>query len=422
MGLGQTPDSTEQTQADRVRALEQKVEQLEKQTAQQAKSATVSADSSGFGIRSSNGDFLLKIGGDLQVDNRSYLGTATTILPDTILLRRLRPTVSGTVYRFVDFYIRPDFGQGNVVVADAYFQLNYVPRAALRIGKFKPPVGLERLQGADDTNFVERSFPTLLVPSRDIGFQLAGDVVKQRVAYAIGGFNGVPDNSLADVAVNDHRDFAARLFLTPFLPAKKNLLRGLGVGVGGSSGSVNNLALPSYKSFGQNSFVSFASGVTSAGHRNRLAPQAYYYAGPFGLLAEYGLTEEGFQKGTVRRDIAFRAWQVAASYILTGENKGFTYPTPRRHFDPRERSWGAFEVAARIGDFNAEQGLYNYGFAAPTNSARRAHEWVAGVNWYLDPVLRISLDYGRTNFLGGSATGNRPSEKALLARFLITLR
>ena len=50
---------------------------------------------------------------------------------------------------------------------EAYMQLNYFSRANLRVGKFKPPVGLERLQSDDDTSFIERGLPTLLVPSRD---------------------------------------------------------------------------------------------------------------------------------------------------------------------------------------------------------------------------------------------------------------
>ena len=115
-------------------------------------------------------------------------------------------------------------------------------------------------------------------------------------------FNGVPDNSLSDTAPSTHRDYAARIFLTPFAPDNESPLRGLGFGIGASSGSVDGQALPSYKTFGQNSFLPFAAGVTEAGHRTRLAPQAYYYAGPFGLYTEYGLTEEGLQKNNVRHE------------------------------------------------------------------------------------------------------------------------
>jgi phosphate-selective porin OprO/OprP len=275
------------------------------------------------------------------------------------------------------------------------------------------------LQSDDDTNFIERGLPTLLVPSRDIGYQVSGDIVRNRVNYSVGVFNGVPDNSLSDSSASDHRDYAARLFLTPFQPDTHNPLRNLGIGIGASSGNDDSIALPSYKTFGQNTFFTFASGVTSAGHRTRLAPQAYYYLGPFGLLAEYTLTEEGFQKGTARHDIAFRAWQVQTSYLLTGERKGFGTLTPRRAFDPSNHGWGAIELAVRVGDFSAENGIYNYGFALPSATARRAHEWVGGINWYLNRMLRISLDYGNTNFEGGAAHGNRASEKALLERFQV---
>src|SRR6185503_11560504 len=280
------------------------------------------------------GNYLLKLGADVQIDNRSPLGDQGVSLSDSILLRRVRPTFSGTVYKYVDYYIRPDFGQGTTVIYDAWAELRYFNRFKLRVGKFKPPVGLERLQSDDDTSFSERGLPTLLVPSRDIGFQFSGDLVKGRANYAIGVFNGVPDNSLSDTAASVHRDYAARVFLTPFATDNESPLRGLGFGIGATSGNVDGEALPSYKSFGQNSFLPFTAGVTETGHRTRLAPQLYYYAGPFGLLTEYGLTEEGLQKGNFRTDVAFRAWQAQGSYILTGERKGFTTLTPKHGFDP----------------------------------------------------------------------------------------
>lgn len=425
-------------------ALKQKLDDLEQQLkvdeekkpaadqpiAEKAKTApSVSAGAKGFVIQSGQSesgeggsDFLLRVGADIQTDVRTFYGKSNASLLDQILLRRVRPTFSGTVFKYIDFFIRPDFGQGQVIIYDVYAQLNYIPWANVRVGKFKPPVGLERLQSDDDTNFIERGFPTLLVPSRDIGYQVSGDVVKNRVNYSVGVFNGVADNGLSDASVSDHRDYAARLFLTPFQP-DANLLSGLGVGVGSSFGNDDNIPLPSYKTFGQNTFFNFASGVTSMGHRDRLAPQAYYYLGPFGLLSEYTLAEEGFQKGTgataLRRDIAFRAWQVQLSYLLTGEKKGFGTLVPRRALNLRDGGWGAFEIAVRTGEFSAEKGIYNYGFALPSASPREAREWVAAFNWYLNRMFRISLDYGYTNFENGAANGNRSPERALLERFQI---
>ena len=182
----QAPDSAT-SEADQIKALEQKVEELDQaikvadrkaeikaeDDAQKEKNgAHVTADGNGFSFRSNDVDFIFRVGADLQVDNRAFFGPALTTLPDTILLRRARPVFSATVYKYFDFFLRPDFGQGSTVIYDAYIGINYFKRFKLRAGKFKSPVGLERLQEDDNTTFVERGLPTLLVPSRDIGFQL----------------------------------------------------------------------------------------------------------------------------------------------------------------------------------------------------------------------------------------------------------
>jgi len=437
MSAARAQTADQQSADQKIQQLEQKVDALDQQIkiderkkeleAEDAASkaqnaATATADTSGFTIKSNDGNFLLKIGADLQVDNRAFLGQGAGAGTDGILLRRVRPTISGTVYKYVDYFFRPDFGQGTTIIYDAYIELKYFSKAKVRVGKFKPPVGLERLQSDDDTSFVERGLPTLLVPSRDIGYQISGDLLPNQLNYAVGVFNGVPDNGLSDAAVSGHRDYDARLFLTPFNGTSVKALSGLGFGSGVDGGGVDGEPLPSYKTFGQTTFFTFASGVTEAGHRTRLTPQGYYYAGPFGILSEYTLTEEGLKKGLVQRDVAYRAWQVAVSCILTGEKKSFLSPTPKKSFDPLHGGWGAVELAARTGEFSAEHGVFNYGFASTLTSPRTAREWVGGVNWFLNRLVRVSLDYGLTNFGGGAAAslgGNRAPERALIGRFQI---
>jgi phosphate-selective porin OprO and OprP len=430
----QTAPVTVWAQDQKVGELEKRVEELDQQfrvaerlrelKAEEADSKakttpTVNADQGGFTIRSGDGDYSLRVGADIQVDSRSFFGAGAASSTDGFLVRRLRPTISGTLYKYIDYLIRPDFGGGSTVINDAYAELKYFRRAKLRVGKFKPPVGLERLQQDDDTSFVERGLPTLLVPSRDIGYQLSGDLVTKRVAYAVGVFNGVPDNGLGDTAASGQRDFAGRLWLTPFAPSAANPLAGLGFGAGISGGNADGIALAGYRSFGQASFLPFATGVTQAGHRTRIAPQATYYYGPFGLLAEYTFAGESFKKGAAERAITLRAWQVAASYVLTGEKKSQASPVPRKVFDPSKKTWGAVELALRVGDFSAGRALYDYGLADATKAARRAHEWVGGVNWYLNKLLRISVDYGKTNFAGGATGGNRVSERVVIGRLQV---
>ena len=428
-------DPPAETPEQRIEQLEREIEQIKQdvkaQQDGQSNAASTTADTTGFTIRSKDGNFILHIGADLQVDNHTFFGAGASEDTDNIVLRRVRPTLYGTVYKYVDFFFRPDFGLGTTAIYDGYIQLNYFPWAQVRAGKFKPPVGLERLQSDDDTNFVERGLPTLLVPQRDIGYQIGADLFHRRVSYQLGVFNGVPDSSIGvDTAASNHRDYTARLFLTPFAPNTETPLNGLGFGFAASGGGTDGEALPVYKTFGQQMFFTFNAGVVAAGHRTRLAPQGYYYLGPLGLLSEYGLNEEGFQKGSVRREIAFRAYQAQVTYILTGEKKSFASPTPKHSFDPLHRKsgggWGAIELAVRLSDFEAEKGIYDYGLVSNTASPRHLHEYVGGVNWYLNRLVRITGDYGHTSFGGGAPNGggaanggNRPSEKAFTLRFQI---
>src|SRR5262249_24086794 len=105
----------------------------------------VSAGAQGFVLKSPG--FTIKLGGHLQAHYRVYVGDEQK---NNFLLRRARPILSGTVIELVDFQLMPDFGQGTTVLFDAYLDAHPFPWLRLRTGKFKPPIGLERLQSDAD--------------------------------------------------------------------------------------------------------------------------------------------------------------------------------------------------------------------------------------------------------------------------------
>jgi phosphate-selective porin OprO/OprP len=89
----------------------------------------------------------------------------------TLVLRRVRPIIEAASGPF-SFRIMSDFGEGRTVLQDAHVDVAFSKSVGLRAGKFKPPVGYERLLSATTIRFVERAFPTALVPNRDLGVQL----------------------------------------------------------------------------------------------------------------------------------------------------------------------------------------------------------------------------------------------------------
>jgi len=154
------------------------------------------------------------------------------------------------------------------------------------------PFGLERLQSATDLVFVERGLPANLVPNRDMGIQLSGDLAKNRLNYAIGVFNGTPDGGRVDAACHDAKDIVARLFAAPLQPFPAgHPLRGLGVGLAASRGKQHG-ALPAFKTAGQSTFFSYAANASASGFRTRLSPQLHYYYGAVGLIAEFVRSEQ----------------------------------------------------------------------------------------------------------------------------------
>ena len=121
-------------------------------------------------------------------------------------------------------------------IFDAYGNYRYEPWAQLRAGKFKTPEGLEQLQEDVNTSFNERSLVTDLVPNRDVGVQLWGDINGGVLSYAAGIFNGVGDaQNSGNAAVENEVEFAGRLFAQPFKNSDFTALQGLGFGVAGTS-------------------------------------------------------------------------------------------------------------------------------------------------------------------------------------------
>lgn len=374
----------------------------------------VAAGKDGFILKSADGAFQLKIRGYVQLDGRFYSGDDERPANDTFLLRRARPNIEGTLFKIFDFRLMPDFAQGQTVLFDGYLEGRFSPAFKVRAGKFKPPVGLERLQSATDTFFAERALPTALVPNRDVGIQVSGDLAGGGVNYAAGYFNGVPDGvNGGDVDVEDDKDLAARLFFT-----RKGLGLGIGASKGSTAGTATAAGLPGYRTPGQQTFFSYGTGVFADGDRTRLSPQGYLYVGQLGLLAEYVQSSQEVRRGTEAEELENEAWQVAASWVIAGGEPSFRGVNPKAVFDPAAHTWGAFELVARISSLDVDDEAFPL-FANPASAASAADSIGLGLNWYLNRNLKVMLDYERTGFDGGAAGGDREDESVLFSRFQI---
>jgi phosphate-selective porin OprO/OprP len=379
----------------------------------QATLPKVRAGADGFWLDSPNDAYKLHLTGYVQAVDRFYSGQEPAGTPSTFVMRRVRPTFEGSLASYYDFRIMPDFGGGAATLYDAWGNIHYWDQLQLKIGKFKEPVGIERLQEDKWLFLLERGLPSDLMADRDIGAQLFGVLFDNRVEWQAGVFNGVPDNTATvDTDGNSGKDFAARLFIHPFHHTQVTLLDGLGAGIAGTYGDERGTTIDSFKSTFQNVFFTYGSTVFASGSRYRFSPQMNYYYGPIGFFSE--LVQTGQALGAT---FAHKT----GSYVLTGENATYNGVTPREDFTPFAGSgWGAWELAARIGELAADRQAYALGFVDPTKSARTDLEWAVGVNWYLNRNVKFVLNYDLNSFTGGAPAGhNRHAESGIDSLFQV---
>ncbi|MDB5969217.1 MAG: porin [Hydrocarboniphaga sp.] len=469
----------------RIKVLERQLEIQQEDAAAKAKDApVVTASDKGFSFKSPKGDYEFKFKGLVQSDFRYYLGDGPSgVAPaatnprfnDTVLLRRVEPTFELTVGQIGFVRIQPQFNGSTPATSDVYGEVRLLPAFYVRAGKFKEPVVLENLQSTSNIEFIERSLVNEIGPNRDLGLQIGGEFLGGTTSYAFGYFNGAADGRDADSTttntgsndVDNRKELAARLFTEPFKNSP-GLFQGLGFGVGGSFGpkveapsasdsTTQQNFLPRYRSPGQNTVFQYRSataasttcklntgatgactsangvvtvtsagsnGVYADGDETRISPQAYWYYNSFGLLGEYIISSTEVSIDPSSAKLKNKAWEVYASYLLTGEDATYRGVKVRNAFKLGQPGWGAFEIAARYAELEIDSDAFPI-YANPVSAISKEKSYTVGVNWYLNNNVRWEINYSSTKFDGGgggtaTAPLDRQDEKALFGRFQLS--
>ena len=367
----------------------------------------------GFVIQSADGSHRLQLGAVFQADGRFSLDDPPPFI-DTFAIRKARPVFSGRISRLFDFRLMPEFAGGSAQLLDAYFDIRLATAFRIRSGKDKTPIGYELLLGDPTLIFPERSVVSLLVPNRDVGFQVQGERPDGRIRYSGGVFNGQPadgSSSTTDSDTNDGKDLAGRIVVLPFAFAKglPPVLARLGFHLGASTGNQSG-ALATYRTATGDAFFTYA-GTTADGRRNRVTPALLLYTGRFGAFAEYARSSQRVLHAGANTTVANDAWQVTASYVLTGESTSERGVRPRTPFDPAKRQWGAVLIAARYGELRFDDENFTAALAA-AGSVRCARQATVGVDWFLSDYIKLYGTFERVAFDEGS----RDAEHSIIFR------
>lgn len=407
---------------DRVQQLDQKVrilereKEIDKEAAEaKAKETPVVSLKDGFSVKTPDNKFQLKLGGYVLYDagllsQDPSLRRALGEERDATGFRSTRLRVSGSFYDTVDYQLETDFiGKSSnafnaPVFADTYVQVHGIPALGgntgrLRAGHFREPFSMEELTSSPFDTFLEDSLANVFVPSRNVGVQwseaLLGEKGQERLTYAVGVFKTT--NSFA-FGNNDGYSVTGRITGLPWYEYNGEHLLHLALAYSHREpqGAVLNWNARPETRLSQ--FRYAAADATNTGFRLRdarveaadlLDLEAAFVYGPFSFQSEYMLaqTDTRYDGGHT-----FSGWYAQAGYFLTGEYRPyrtgdglFDRVKPNHNFGfGSDGGWGAWELALRYSSVDLQDGLIRGG----TQDAI-----TAGVNWFLNPNARLTLNY-----------------------------
>ena len=412
----------------RVKVLERQLEnQADDASAAKKSTAVVTADTNGFGIYSADKAWGLKLGGLVQIDDRTFIDDYNPLpsaaygkvggkstLPanggyqaDSILPRRVRLSETLSLGQYAGAFLQEEFipSSSNPAVVDAYGELKPLKWATLRVGLQKTPLSLERWRSDPARDFVEFSYLAGLVTDRDTGAWLELKDADQIAYFGAGVFDGSNDTGSTEVVAdnNKDKDAVAKLFFQPFRATGLVTLRDIGVGVAGSAGDHSGSALPTDKSLGQGQTIfslSNTAAVKGDGGDYRLVPQAYAYYGSLSFLGEYLREGGAYVFNGQEYYLTNESWDAQLGWWLTGEDASFSAVK----LNPNSsHSWGALQLAGRYSGINFDPGYAANGVVDNSKNTvvSAVRSWDVALNYVPTNNVKVLVDYAESYFTDG---------------------
>ena len=351
----------------------------------------ISTTGGGIKIKSNNGNSFA-IGGRIMYDYDSYDGLWSEVNHDQddssseSEFRRTRVTLKGTSGKHWGYKFTVDIDEGEAEMDTAVISYKGMGFGTAKVGRFKAPFGLEELTSSKWISTIERS------PTPELGF-LAGKPSFQfalhghskpvfwqaalidednedddgsdaySIAGRVGGHFSVGEDSFMHLAGS----FASRDFGDD---GQKRFRTRLGVHTIGSRPIDHKIAVDDADQYGLEAAAVF---------------------GPFSLQGEYRNVdfdgreaEEGADyKGL--GDVEAEGFYLQASYIVTGETRGYKGKSGKFDKVKPKGPNGAVELVAKY-----EDGELDIDDVAEKNEFEL---FTVGVNWYATKNVKLMLNY-----------------------------
>jgi phosphate-selective porin len=342
----------------------------------------------------------------------AYKGANRSAGLSTFELQRSRVGIQGSLFTHIEFEVERELHEDDLTAAelaegltpkspwkDVNINIDYSRRVQVRAGRFKIPFGLDELTAIHQNDFVYRSLGAdYLAPSRDVGVMAHGRFLDRALSYWAGAFRHDGDNARSKKIRGGNRTFGVRLTGVP-LRWFRSAAGGPEVGVAFATSDVSDDSFLPNGLRGRTILTddTFFSAVYVKGRRHRWEGDLEWQVGRTLLRAEFTqVTDDRLGQGFRFEDLPdarYRAWYLAATYVVTGEDKSRPL-RPRKPF--LQGGLGAFEVAGRIERMWCDSvGGQDQPFRNPRAerilpSGDRA--LTIGVNWILNRWVRLQVN------------------------------
>lgn len=370
------------------------------------------------GNKSKDGDkkFVVRPFGRLHMDaaafdqddaNKSIVGDAQNGLD----IRRARLGVEGEgydlfFYRFDVDFVGIDVATGSrVPIIDAYVDTKKIPWIGnLRVGHFREPFSLERLDSTHDLPFMERTAAiNTLTPFRNMGIMAFDWNEEETMTWAYGIFDENTNEFGEDLRDSAAISGTARVTWLPYFEERHDGQHKLHLG---ASYSIRRVGENDPRRFASVPEIGLREGISSRTPNfvdtGLLAIDTYHVGGveiardwgPFAVQGEYVFTAGDLTNG---RSFFLQGGYVEAMYWWTGESRNYLRHlgthfavTPNEHLfgetdaDGCRYGGGAWESTLRLSTIDLNDNGIRGG---------RLTDLTVGLNWYYTTRSRVMVNY-----------------------------
>jgi phosphate-selective porin OprO/OprP len=342
-------------------------------------------------IESPDKNFKLKLGGRFQgdwgvFDPRHSIEADRGGFDDGTEVRRARLYYSGSLFKRFEFKTQIELSERNIEAKDVYVGLINLPVIGnIRAGHFKEPFGLNELTSSKYIMFMERSLTTeTFAPGRNTGIMVHNTAFDERMAWAVGLFRDTGE--FFNGEVNDGLHLTSRITAVPWVEDDGRKLFHIGLAWSHQAPHGDDIDFDARPE--AHLAPKFAgTDDIDADAVDLIGVEAALVYDSFSLQGEYVHAMINRQRGS---DLAFSSFYLQASYLLTGEHRNYETDVaefgrirPARNFG-QDGGLGAWEVAARFSYLDLNDDDIRGG---------RVCDVTAGLNWYLNPNVRVSWNY-----------------------------